>query len=437
MPNSLTQHSVSSLIARGRLAVGDGYRAKNSELGRIGLPFARAGNITSGFAFHDCDYFPPEHLDRVGNKVSKTGDVVFTSKGTVGRFAWVRTDTPRFVYSPQLCFWRSLDSTFLDPRYLYFWMTSRAFAVQFKSVSAQTDMAEYVSLTDQRRMTIGVPPLAEQRAIAHILGTLDDRIELNCQMSAVLEAMTRALFESWFVKFEPVRAKAEGRDTGLPADIAALFPESFDMSEIGEVPKGWRVRSLDACARFLNGLALQRFPAADPTESLPVIKIAQLTRGDVVNADRCAADLPRDYLVDDGDILFSWSGSLVLTRWTGGAGALNQHLFKVIPNECPRWFIFEAVRTHLPEFQRIAAGKATTMGHIQRHHLTDAKIAIPVGETIDLLGEHIDAAFERQYRLTLQSRTLAALRDTLLPKLLSGDLRLPDAERFLADAGVS
>src|SRR5690242_9798192 len=106
---------VAELIERGVLVINDGYRAKNSELSSRGLPFARGGNIDGGFHFDGADRFPEENLDRVGEKVSRPGDAVFTSKGTVGRFGYVAADTPRFVYSPQLCFWRSLDHDVIDP----------------------------------------------------------------------------------------------------------------------------------------------------------------------------------------------------------------------------------------------------------------------------------------------------------------------------------
>jgi type I restriction enzyme S subunit len=185
---------VSDLISDGKLVIGDGYRAKNDELSRPGIPFARAGNINDGFRFADADCFPIANLHRVGNKISEPGDVVFTSKGTVGRFGFVGPDTPRFVYSPQLCFWRSVDHSLIDPQFLYYWMVGREFYEQFKSVAGQTDMAEYVSLTDQRRMRITLPSTGEQRDIAHILGTVDDKIGLNRRMNETLEAMARAQF---------------------------------------------------------------------------------------------------------------------------------------------------------------------------------------------------------------------------------------------------
>jgi type I restriction enzyme S subunit len=193
MAGDVTATSIAELIDNGILAVNDGYRAKNSELSHHGLPFARAQNVNNGFHFEGADCFPLENLHKVRIKISEPGDVVFTSKGTVGRFAFVGHDTPRFVYAPQLCFWRVVNPERLYPRWLYYWMHSREFFIQFSGVAGQTDMAEYVSLRDQRRMHITIPPLKEQEAIACILGALDDKIELNRRMNRTLEATARAM----------------------------------------------------------------------------------------------------------------------------------------------------------------------------------------------------------------------------------------------------
>jgi type I restriction enzyme S subunit len=388
------RQSVEQLVADGKLLIGDGYRATNSELGASGLPFARAGNVNGGFNFEQADRFPPEHLRRVGNKVSEPGDVVFTSKGTVGRFAFVRETVERFVYSPQLCFWRSLAPDEIDPRFLYYWMTGPEFYVQFKSVAGQTDMAEYVSLRDQRRMHVTLPPIAEQRAIGRVLGALDDKIELNRCMNETLEALAQAFFKSWFVDFDPVRAKAQGGVPGLPQPIADLFPDRFDDSELAEVPAGWGVVGLDEIARFVNGLALQKFPPTDG-RSLPAIKIAQLRAGNTEGADRASADVGVDFIVEDGDVLFSWSGSLECVLWAGGPGALNQHLFRVTSSEYPKWFYYFWIREHLDDFRAIAAGKATTMGHIQRYHLSEARVVAPPPATLIPLDSIIGPLLER------------------------------------------
>jgi len=300
-------------------------------------------------------------------------------------------------------------------------------------------------------LEVTIPPLKEQRAIAHILGTLDDKIELNRRMNETLEAMARAIFKSWFVDFDPVRAKAAVRREHptwtdeqvcraacptLKPEIAALFPDSFEDSELGEIPKGWRVRPLDSIASYTNGLALQKFPPENEEEFLPVIKIAQLRTGSTEGTDKASTRIKPEYIVEDGDVLFSWSGSLEVVVWTGGRGALNQHLFKITSNEVPKWFYYFATLQHLPEFRAIAAGKATTMGHIQRGHLGAAKVCIPPPEGMPKFDAIIAPLFEQKINNALQSRTLAAIRDALLPKLISGELRVKDAEGLLKRAGL-
>ena len=418
------------LINDGLLEIGDGYRAKNEELGGNGPMFLRAGHVKeTHIDFDGVEHFHAALTDKVSSKMSHPGDAVITTKGnSTGRTAFVTTSMPEFVYSPHLSYWRSLDVRRLEPGFLRYWSRSSEFAEQLNGMMASTDMAPYLSLIDQRRLRISLPSPEEQHAIAHILSALDDKIELNRRMNETLEVMVRALFKSWFVDFDPVSAKAEGRPSGLPKRFDDLFPDSFGDSELGEIPKGWRIFGLDEIARFLNGLALQKFP---PTNSkwLPVIKIAQLRAGNAVEADRASVDIDADYIVSDGDVLFSWSGSLECVLWAGGKGALNQHLFKVNSVRYPKWLYYLWTCHHLDDFRHIAAGKATTMGHIQRHHLSEATVALPSGEVLEALDPIFAPLIEAQWRRDVQSRTLAELRDTLLPKLISGELRVRDAEK--------
>ena len=220
--DTCTPRSTGDLIAEGSLSIGDGYRAKNSELSTSGLPFARAGNIDGGFQFDDADRFPEQDLAKVGDKVSQPSDVVFTSKGTVGRLAFVRETTPRFVYAPQLCFWRSLAPDVIDARWLYYWMCGSEFTQQISGVKGQTDMADYVSLTDQRQMAITLPPTSIQRAIAGVLGALDDKIDQNRRAARALERLAHTIFRAWFVDFEPVKAKSAGA-TSFPSMPQPVF----------------------------------------------------------------------------------------------------------------------------------------------------------------------------------------------------------------------
>jgi type I restriction enzyme, S subunit len=278
------------------------------------------------------------------------------------------------------------------------------------------------------RIEISHPCVTEQRAIAHILGTLDDKIELNRRRNQTVEAMARALFKDWFVDFSPVRAKMEGQESYLPADLWQFFPERLDAER---KPEGWEERPLDGIADFLNGIALQKFPAVDLDDSLPVIKIAELRNGVSTRSDRASRDVPAKYIINDGDFLFSWSGSLLAKFWTEGEGALNQHLFKVTSEQYPMWFVSQWVHHHLEEFRFIAASKATTMGHIQRGHLGAAMTVCPPKAELDRLGEVMAPLVEQCVQTDLESRSLAQLRDTLLPQMISGELRIADAGKFM------
>ena len=412
------------LLDEGVLEIGDGYRAQNNELGGTGPMFLRAGHVTdSHIDFAGVEHFHEHLADKVRSKMSKVGDTIITTKGnSTGRTSFVTDRLPPFVYSPHLSYWRSRDPEKLCSGFLRYWSQGVEFVEQLSGMKASTDMAPYLSLTDQRRLFVTLPPLAEQKAIAAVLGALDDKIELNRRMNATLESMARALFQSWFVDFDPVRAKIDGRlAPALDPATADLFPENLEETALGHTPKGWEVRNLDKAAHYLNGLALQKYPPGDgPT--LPVIKIAQLRKGDSVGADRCNNDLPPNYIVQDGDVLFSWSGSLEVEIWCGGPGALNQHLFKVTSSEFPKWFYYLWTLYHLDEFRLIAADKATTMGHIQRGHLTAAKVLIPPRPLLDAMTRTMSPLIGQIVANRTQSHTLAALRDTLLPKLLRGEL---------------
>ena len=322
------------------------------------------------------------------------------------------------------------DKTFLG--YL-FWVLKNADTHSLRTGSAQPQ----ITINDLERFPVLIHESNhEQKAIAHILGTLDDKIELNRKTNETLEAMAKVLFKSWFVDFDPVRTKLEGRPTGLPAEISDLFPDTFEDSELGDIPNGWEVKALDEIAHFLNGLALQKFPPEDGAATLPVIKIAQLKKGESTGADRCSTSVPEEYVVRDGDLLFSWSGSLAVDIWSGGDGALNQHLFKVTSKTYNKWFFCQWVKHHLPVFQEIAQGKATTMGHIQRHHLTEAKTLIPAPSLLAAMDSVFAPLLDRAFGLRRQSSELSSIRDALLPKLISGEIRISDAEKMLEEVGV-
>lgn len=351
------------------------------------------------------------------------GDILFARRGVqaTGLSAIVASQQEGWICGTGAILLRTLSKS-VDTEFLSFFLSSDKNVSWLKQHAVGAVMPN-LNEGIIRQIPLLIPSLSEQKAIATVLGSLDDKIELNRRMNATLESMARALFKSWFVDFDPVCAKLNGNPpAGLDKATAALFPVTFQASEFGPIPSGWELRSLDSVADYMNGLALQKYPPSKgPT--LPVIKIAQLRKGDSVGADRCSPDLPTGYVVQDGDVLFSWSGTLEVELWCGGAGALNQHLFKVTSPEFPKWFYYMWTLQHLEDFRLIAAGKATTMGHIKRGHLTASKVLVPSAPLLAAMTRIMSPLIEKIIANRIQSRNLAEIRDALLPKLLSGELR--------------
>ena len=206
------------------------------------------------------------------------------------------------------------------------------------------------------------------------------------------------------------------------AQTAALFPSAMVESELGEIPEGWNTLPLDKIAHYQNGLALQKFRPKNDKGFLPVVKIAQLKKSFADGKEKASPDIKPECIIENGDVIFSWSGSLVVDIWCGGKAALNQHLFKVTSDTFPKWFYHYFTKHHLAEFQRIAADKAVTMGHIKREHLASAKCTIPTDALIAKGNKLIGSLLEKQIEQRLEANTLAETRYTLLPKLLSGEI---------------
>ncbi len=360
------------------------------------------------------------------------GDVIITKDSEkhddIGVPALVRERIEGLVCGYHLAILRPRRSE-VDGGYLYYALSTEEIQRQFHSY------ANGVTRFGLRKADIGlveipVPTLHEQRSIAHVLGTLDDKIELNRRMNATLEGMARALFKDWFVDFGPVRAKMEGRDTGLPKEIARLFPDRLVDSDLGEIPEGWQLKSLDAVAHFQNGLPLQRYRPSPKESRLPVVKIAHLRSGVASTTEWANASIRPECIIENGDVVFSWSGSLLVRTWCGGRAALNQHLFKVTSDKYPKWYYLYCILSHLPEFQRIAADKVTTMGHIKRHHLSDAFCIVPPDRVIAHVTELLGGLVDRHVESAVSNRSLATLRDALLPQLVGRQVRIPDTTKL-------
>ena len=428
---------ISQLIGAGCLIIGDGYRAKNEELSKFGLPFARAGNINGGFHFEDADCLPNHKVKKFGEKVSQPGDVVFTSKGTVGRIAFVRDQTPRFVYSPQLCFWRSMDPNIIDPKFLFFWMSGNEFYNQFKGVSGQTDMAEYVSLTDQRRMKITLPPIKEQQTIASVLGSLDDKIELNRQMNETLEAMARALFKDWFVDFGPTRAKMEGRTPYLAPEIWSLFPDRLD--DEGK-PEGWKMQTLGEI--FNVGIG-RTPPRNEAVHFVPVgaghtwLSIKNMG-GLNVWARRSDENLARESVkrlnipvVPENTVVVSFKLTVGRVAITSHSMCTNEAIAHLVrPKSSPYGPCYTYLYMVNYDYGQLGSTSSIATA-VNSKSIKSIKFLNPGKICLNAFEEIASLIFSKIRANLDEVETLSATRDLLLPKLMSGEIRIKDAEKAL------
>jgi type I restriction enzyme, S subunit len=364
-------------------------------------------------------------------------DVLLTSEAPLGEAAYIKERLEWCL--GQRLFGIRTHKERLYGRFLYYALHSEAVRQDLRSRATGTT-AQGIRQSELRRVRIALPSLDEQRAIAGILGALDDKIDLNRRMNETLEAIARALFKSWFVDFDPVRAKAEGRDRSLPKPLADLFPDSFGNLEAGDIPKGWSVRTIYDCAEYVNGMAFGNDDFSAERLGLPVIKIAELKNGITDQTKFSQVVLAPKYRVTSGDILFSWSGSpdtsIDTFVWAGPEGWLNQHVFKVVFKRSEDRSLVHLLLRHLRAvFVEIARNKQTTgLGHVTAQDLKRLVTVWPPDSVLQAFNRLADPFLQEMHTKRLEAGALAAIRDALLPKLISGELRIKDAERITASA---
>lgn len=283
-----------------------------------------------------------------------------------------------------------------DPQFVYYLATSPAFRnVAIKSMVGSSGR-QRVQQGVLDELELIVPPLEEQQKIGAMLAMLDQKIALNNKINDNLQQQALAIFQQ-------------------------------ELLRDGELPEGWSIGSLLDIANYLNGLAMQKFRPADGENGLPVLKIKELRQGSCdASSELCSPSIKPEYIIHDGDVIFSWSGSLLVDLWCGGTCGLNQHLFKVTSDKYPKWFYYAWTAHHLDRFVAIAADKATTMGHIKREELAKAEVVIPDVASMERIGGILQPMYDIIISNRIENRKLAALRDTILPQLMSGELDVSD-----------
>lgn len=332
-------------------------------------------------------FIDDEKLEEMKRFVVQENDLIISCSGTVGKISIIKKDDPKGIISQALLLLRP-NTDLVYPEYLlYFFQTPNGF-YQLVNASEGSVQLNISSRDIVEAIPLSVPDKDTQKEILSVLFSLDKKISFLQKQNQTLEKLCEGLFKQWFIK---------------------------------EAKENWKEKSLDEIATYLNGLALQKYPS-DGINFLPVIKIKEINQGITEGTDQCSRNIPPQYIIQDGDVLFSWSGSLQVEIWHDGEGALNQHLFKVTSEKYPKWFYYLSTKYHLPEFRMIAESKSTTMGHIQREHLKEALIPIPPDDLFKQYHESISPMIEKVIRNNSQIKTLTKQKVALLPKLMNSEV---------------
>ena len=322
------------------------------------------------------------------------GDILITSEAPFGQiFFW---DSEEKIVLSQRLFCVRIKPEY-DARFIYYYMTTPAFQSELEGRATGTTVIG-LRQPELMKCVIRCPRIQEQKAIATVLSAIDAKIIVNEKLNDNLYAQAKAIFDNHFIN-------------------------------IDAIPARWRKGNLLDIANYLNGLAMQKFRPQGNEIGLPVLKIKELRQGSCDDSSElCSLSIKPEYIIHDGDVVFSWSGSLLVDIWCGGTCGLNQHLFKVTSDVYDKWFYYLWTAHHLARFIAIAADKATTMGHIKREELAKAEVLIPCEEDYTSFNSIMQPIFELIISNRIESRKLAALRDELLPKLMTGEIDVSDVQ---------
>lgn len=333
--------------------------------------------------------------------------LLMSINGTLGKIALFRGE--KIALGKSACF---LNATSTINRDFIRWVLSTTAFRQYMMQVAHGSTIK--NLAPSQIAEYEFQDVQDKEHVVHLLNSLDNKIDLNNRISAELEAMAKTLYDYWFVQFD------FPDENGKPYRTSGGAMEWCQ--ELGrEVPKGWKVGNLYDIADYINGLACQNFRPAEGEESLPVIKIKEMHDGITLDTERVSARIPEKNIINDGDILFSWSATLEAMYWTGGKGGLNQHIFKVVPKApYQKEFVYNQLSSYIINFVKMAEARKTTMGHITSDHLQQSRIVLPPVPVLRQFHDEVSAQHQMIIKCRKENRELEKLRDWLLPMLMNG-----------------
>ena len=365
-----------------------------------GVPVLNGSNL-EGFSLSEKTfrYVTREKADSLNKANAHRGDIVITHRGTLGQIVFIPQDSKydRYVISQSQFRVRCNDKVL--PEYLVYYFHTPIGQHKLLSNASQVGVPALARPSSTfQQIEVVLPELSIQKRVVEIISTIQKKIVNNQEQNDNLYAQAKAIFDNHFIN-------------------------------IDAIPAGWRKGNLLDIANYLNGLAMQKFRPQGHEIGLPVLKIKELRQGSCDDSSElCSLSIKPEYIIHNGDVIFSWSGSLLVDIWCGGTCGLNQHLFKVTSDVYDKWFYYLWTAHHLARFIAIAADKATTMGHIKREELAKAEVLIPCEEDYTSFNSIMQPIFELIISNRIESRKLAALRDELLPKLMTGEIDVSDVQ---------
>jgi type I restriction enzyme, S subunit len=403
--------------------------------------FLNAGNVTlGGFEFANLAFISKAKDEALRKGKLKRHDMVLTTRGTVGNVAYFADTVPfeQIRINSGMVILRT-DSSKIVPRFLYLYLRSQLFQSQVQRLCTGSAQPQ-LPIRDISRIELPVPPLETQKKIAHILGTLDDKIELNRRTNETLEAMARAIFKSWFVDFDPVKAKAEGKKPfGMEDETAALFPSEFEDSELGPIPKGWRVGNLGDVSKVVGGYA---FKSQDfVTHGHPVVKIKNITESltvDLSDVDYVSPDTVFQidkFQLNHGALVMAMTGATVgkfgfIVRTEDFLPpVLNQRVALFEPKIAGIEFVLGALITTDCYSQIVSRAEGSAQPNISTDGIESSSFVMPSILLQCAYSQIIQPFLKLWLNKIRENSALAQTRDILLPKLLSVELDPTEFEK--------
>ena len=397
------------------------------------------------------EFIPADYLATHGGYMPKAGDLLVSLSGNryegnpetwVGKVC-LYAGTPRCLINLRVGILRKKEGVEIDSRYFSYLLSTLDAQQSLIQIATSSGGQANLSTKQLLDFEVLVAPPADQKAIAHILGTLDDKIELNRKTNETLEAMAKALFKSWFVDFDPVRAKAEGRPTELPAEISDLFPDSFEDSELGEIPSGWRVAPVGDVVECVGGSTpstneLEYWDGgeyfwATPKDLSSLSEPFLLDTAKKITAD--GVQRISSGILPVGTVLLSSRAPVGYVAAACVPVSINQGFIALKSNGLmSSVYLLNWCLSNVQQFKDRASG--TTFAEISKAAFRPIPLLVPREEVAKSFSDKAHTLYERVVSNMRQSTLLAATRDALLPKLISGEIRIPDAEKMLEEVGV-